>query len=138
MCPPRSSSTVGLKPPGGLDVEDKPSLALLSGPQENIKVADLFCLDNAADSNRKVCRRRASKDGWGCNAQTREAANLQGHLNHRRSLALKSFPQCLPKFIQGTDTGPRHSQALRQQYPVKIGPSNLEQVPDDWPWIANA
>src|SRR5439155_21407213 len=67
MCPPRSSSTVGLKPPGGLDVEDKPWLAFLSGPsgpQENIKVADLFRLDNAGSSDRKVCRRRASKDGW--------------------------------------------------------------------------
>src|SRR5438128_3861156 len=64
MCPPRSSSTVGLKPPGSLDVEDKPCLALQSGPQENIKVADLFRLDNAGDSDRKVCRRRASKDGW--------------------------------------------------------------------------
>src|SRR3989442_6488861 len=67
MCPPRSSSTVGLTPPDSLDVEDKPWLAFLSGPsgpQENIKVADLFRLDNAGGSDRKVCRRRASKDGW--------------------------------------------------------------------------
>src|SRR5947208_14441753 len=57
MCPPRSPSTVDLKPPGGLDVEDKPWLAFLSGPvgpQENIiKVADLFRLDNAGGSDKQ-------------------------------------------------------------------------------------
>src|SRR5438128_2302137 len=75
MCPPRSSSTVGLKPPDRLDVEDKPWLAFLSGPsgpQENIKVADLFRLDNAGGSDKQSLSKTSFERWLGAATRRRE------------------------------------------------------------------
>src|SRR5438445_4632944 len=102
MCPPRSSSTVGLKPPDSLD--GRQTLASFS---KWTKWASGEHKGRRSFSSRqcgwlrqaKFVEDELRKMAGRCNAQTREAANLQGHLNHRRSLALKSFPQCLPKFI---------------------------------------